>query len=182
MAPNPTDKPISPVSSAAGGPADESAGQPPSPTRAETLLRIEETKLKEGAVAETMSELQRHRIELIEQLGEVVATLEEERRRLDEIQSELTVRRNALVDFPAADPADAELTIVRHLKHEVHAAHMELLKHHKSRLQGPENGPSFSSLSFAQLTRIGMALTWPVILALLVGAALVAFALVSLLG
>ena len=152
-----------PVETQAAGPA----------TDVQDLIRAESEKLKQNAISADLAETYRRRDEVLSRLRDVLGALEREQ---EEIAGRLTLlqqKRDALESLRASDGARADLSTLRQLRQEVQGTHIELVKIERERAEDREEGFRLLSLTFGQLTRLGIGLSWPVIVALLAAAAMI---------
>ena len=150
------------------------------------VLRREDEELRSGLREKELEEFRRRQREVREQLTRAIQTLEHEQ-SLAQARLELLQRLESELAGLQSD-ADRPRTSdeFRSARRAVDQAYLELLKLERDEL---EETPArdharvdIASLTFAQLTRIGLGLTWPVIIALLLAAAVVAIALLSVFG
>jgi hypothetical protein len=150
------------------------------------VLRREDETLRSGLREQAQEEFRRRQREVREQLTRAIQTLEHEQslaqarlELLQHLEAEL-----ATLQADAARPLTGDE--FRAARRAVDQAYLELLKLEREEL---EEAPArdharleVASLTFAQLTRLGLGLTWPLVLALLLAAGVVAVALLSVFG
>lgn len=151
----------------------------PQKTALDALLRAEEQRTRNEALAHDLAEAERRRDELVERLDETIADLEKETAALGEQMASLRQRREALAALRLdLDASGRDLGALRSAKQQLHHTHIELVKLSRQRDRQPLGQAMFPSLSLGQLARVGLGLTWPVILALLASAAGIIAALI----
>jgi hypothetical protein len=158
----------------------------PAPADLQHVLRREDEELRSGLREKELEEFRRRQREVGEQLTRAIQTLEHEQ-SLTQARLELLQRLEgelAGLEADAAKPLAGDQ--FRAARRAVDQAYLELLKLERDELEEtPAHDHArfeIASLTFAQLTRIGLGLTWPLILALLLAAAIVAVALLSVFG
>lgn len=156
----------------------DSVGEP-----LDEILKKEDHRTRQKVVARDTAETGRRREEIFRGLSEIVVNLEAERDLVREKLARFAELRKTI----AALPEDVGAERLGEIKRAVREAHLELVKHHRESLSGDSGrggggGVDWVSLSMGQLTRIGFGLGWPVMVALLLAAALVAMAMAAVFG
>jgi len=155
-------------------PGAASADEVPGPGRdaaLEALLRAEEQRTKHEALAHDLVEARRRRDELLEQLGDAIAGLEKDAAALGDRTALLQQRRESIRALELSSEECRELSVLRLAKQELHHAHLELVKLDRDSGRRPDMSVAVASLSLAQITRVGLGLTWPLLLVILAAAA-----------
>jgi len=143
----------------------------------DSLLQREATETRKAIQQETLSELLRHRKELVNQLAVAMTTMATEQGQLAE-QIDILAEVHGLLQQASSQPdTDPAAPSVKQLRQLVRTAHMELLGCEKKRILESSENPVILSLTFSQLTRLGIGLTWPLLLGLLLAATIVAVAI-----
>jgi hypothetical protein len=149
------------------------------------ILRKEDRKTRETVVKRDLSETKRRKKEVANMLEEAIANVRHEAELLGK-QSELFAQlRKELSQLSDEEMAPEEL---RQIKQKIQTAHIELTKFVRNNNDAPVSPPGsgtsqhthLPSLSFAQLTRIGLGLTWPLIAVVILAVVVVVASLVSL--
>ena len=155
-------------------PQASAPAQEPEP-QLESLLRKEAAETQKAVQYESLVELLRHQQELVTRLRDTVTDLEDERKTLtDHLEVFHQLQASLSKPGPQRD-ADPAAPSVKELRQLVYTAHMELLKFEKERSESTAgNSHELLSLTFGQLSRIGLALTWPILLGALAAAAIIA--------
>ena len=161
------------------------AKSPPKPREPGTgiapLLQREQASLQAGLLRKEWDEYHRRRQEVLEQLEGTLASMGQERLQQDarlQMLAEIKSEIEGQVPESGNDLSTGEFRTTRRL---VENAHLELLKLEREELAPPHAGKAepleICSLTLLQLTRLGLGLTWPVIAAVLLGAIIIAIAL-----
>jgi len=176
-----------PLPTTAPAPTPLAAPSPAAPAQdLQHVLRREDEQLRSGLREKELDEFHRRQREVREQLTRAIQTLEHEQ-NLAQARLELPQRLErelAGLQSDAAKPLTGDE--FRSARRAVDQAYLELLKLEREEL---EEAPArdharfeVASLTLAQMTRIGIGLTWPLLLCQLLAAAVVAIALVSVFG
>ncbi len=146
----------------------EAAGQ--AKAGLQTILAREAGATRETSTRREIRELQKRRLELIQRLQELRAEIEQEREALEAKSHFFRAQQEELRKFPD----EIEARALRSLRQALNNAHIETLKFERqgqgtagTSAEKGRAGESLASLSFLQLTRIGAALLWPLLLTLL---------------
>lgn len=181
------DAPPDPADSAATHVASSpEAERAPAPAPAEpvtALHRREDDHLRAELMQEEVAEFGRRRQELRNQLHRDVSALEhglaDTEARLDFLKR----LQRTLEQVQVQDTTPLTATEFRQARQELEQIRLELLKLERDKLEATPAtsapGLEIHSLTFGQLTRLGLGLTWPLILALLLAAAAVTVALLT---
>lgn len=129
------------------------------------ILKREDDHTRAQVYSRECQETERRRTEVIDQLDDRLHSLDKRRRQLEQA-------RDAVAALPEKLAADQ----LRHAKRAVETAHLECVKEEqRDEEQRGRPGHQWQTMGFLKTAGIGLALTWPIVLALLVGAALIAF-------
>lgn len=142
------------------------------------LVRREEDELKRESIAQSWSEVRRRRGEVLIDLDRAIQALEKRRTEADEMLRTLSHRRQAVAAIDVEQPGEPSLDVLRRMKQDLHDAHVELTVF--QRLDSAGSGDPRSQLAdmgFADLSRIGLALFWPLIAGVLAAAVVLAVGL-----
>jgi len=177
-------QPVPEIPRAQTPPPEAAAPPPPKPELGAgivPLLQREQASLQAGLLRKEWDEYHRRRQEVLEQLEGTIASMGQERLHLDARFQMLVETKSEIegqVPESGGELSPGEFRTARRL---VENAHLELLKLEREKLVPPHFGKvghlEICSLSLAQLTRLGLGLTWPVIAAVLLGATIIAIAL-----
>jgi hypothetical protein len=131
------------------------------------ILDREDAHTRSTVARRDISETRRRREEVLELLDTTVQDLRREKEFFDEKLVLFAELAQNLRDHPE----DFEASELLDVKQKMRAAHMEVAKFVREKEGGGERSPATASprLSFGELTRMGLSLTWPLILAVLVG-------------
>ncbi len=147
------------------------------------ILSREEQATKQTALQRELLELHRQRREVMQRLQETRTSLEQEK---EGIEAKVHFFSSLLEELRAFSDQDGEESM-RGLRQAVNNAHMEWVKREQEKAAeaGGENfnrqtSHTLSSMSLAQLAKIGFGLLWPVLVALLVSGGIVAATLYKL--
>ena len=158
----------------------EAPGPAPAPEPApsgdvDELLRREEKAQQTEAIGEAARELARRRVELIRRTDTLRERMTEDLAAVERVGRELS-------GVPGAIPDSVPLAELRQAKRTVDQAALELLKIETREPEAPAQQVlhEICSLSFLQLTRLGLGLGWPVAAALLAAGLVVAATLLAL--
>jgi hypothetical protein len=177
--------PREPASAEQNGPVQATAPEPaaaPAERDVRELVRAEHTEIRRSAARKEAAELERLRGELTGRLQEAVARLQQEQQT---VQSRLEVLQRQMQNLAGLTPlsnTETEVEALRQWKRQVHGAHMELLKVERNQAEPRDERRLLMSLTFGDLTRLGLGLTWPLIAALLLAAAIVGVGVLVALG
>lgn len=166
---------------AAGGRDREAAATPvPDPTPSadvDELLRREEQAQQTEAIGEAARELCRRRVELVQRADALRERMTSDLAAVEGVGRELS-------GVPTDMPDDVPLAELRQAKRTVDQAALELLKIETREPEAPAQQilHEICSLSFLQLTKLGLGLGWPIAAALLAAGLLVAATLLMLFG
>jgi len=155
---------------AAAAKADEQT----SSDRATQLVRREEKAMQTEALRQDASELSRRKLEVMAQLGGALQRLEAEQ---EVLVLELEALRGARRDVSALGEleADGDGARVRRAARVLETAHLELVKAERRHAGDvADSGAGLVDLGFGELTRVGLAMSWPLILTLVALAVLLA--------
>ncbi|MDT8389200.1 MAG: hypothetical protein RRC34_01670 [Lentisphaeria bacterium] len=163
------------------GPGDSKA--PEASDDLETILEKEDTRTRKKVIRRDVAETGRRKSEVERDLNEIIATLEDERRLAEEKLTRFAEVREMVSTLP--DNVDEKGLF--EVKRAIREAHMEMVKHHRDSLAedgAPAINPAeaWMELSFSALTKAGLALTWPLILAIFLAAGVIAAVLYLLFG
>ncbi len=179
------DAPPDPADSAATSVASSpEAERAPAPTPVEpvtALHRREDDHLRAELMQEEVAEFRRRRQELRNQLHRDVSALEH---GLADTEARLDfLKRLQRTLEQVQDTTPLTATEFRQARQELEQIRLELLKLERDKLEATPAtsapGLEIHSLTFGQLTRLGLGLTWPLVLALLLAAAAVTVALLT---
>ena len=137
------------------------------------LVRVEEATLKAATIAEEVAELARRRQELMERLADVMQAVDTELQQLTERCHLLADKRRELTELDALSPDTADLAALRRFRQAVQTAHLELLKFERDSMSTYDDNQTILSLTWGQLARLGIGLSWPLLLGILGAAALI---------
>jgi hypothetical protein len=145
------------------------------------LVAREHSQIHEAAVHEDTAEWARRREELLRDLAEAIAEADARRQHAEREFALLSQQRDRLDSLPVPPAADASIAALRDLRQAVHTAHMELMRCRRtpSLDTAPPSQPPITSMGFVALARIGLALTWPVVVAVVLVAVVLAAAFLS---
>jgi len=145
----------------------------------ERLRQTEDAHLREQTLRTEWTEVLRRRVEVIAQLRQAIALLEHERNELGNRLVLLQDKLDRLEALEARPSAEGGTAALRERRQEIEGAHIELLKLHQPETQPADASPALLSLTVGQLSRLGFALSWPLILALILAALLVVWGLAA---
>jgi len=153
-----------------------------SETELDQLRKQEERALHSDALQRENAEIQRRRQELEDQITELRENL---RTQWKTVKTELDEVVECLQTVEELDPEHAEGNpqAVHRNKKLLHQAEMGLMKitqDHFENSKEEKKPDDVAERSFLQLTRVGFALTWPLLLAILLGTGLVIGTLMKL--
>ena len=158
---------------------------PPSGTTdaPKTPAKSEDDRVRAHSVAERSAELRRRHAEVVRDLSEAITTIERRQRAEASAGATFRQRLDTLTALDELVGGEMNAEALRRVGQEVHDGHVELMKF-EAESAGPEEDPrpALLSLTFGQLTRMGLALTWPLILAVLLAAGIVILGFVATLG
>lgn len=162
------------------GPGDKS---PEKPDELETILEKEDSHTRQQVTRRDVAETGRRKSEVERELNEIITTMEEER----ELAEEKLTRFAEVRAMLSALPDNVDEKGLFEVKQAIRKAHMEMVKHHQDSLAeegAPAGSPaeSWPTLSFGTLSKAGLALTWPLILAILIAAGIISVVLNVLFG
>ncbi len=151
------------------------------PDDLERLLQVEQQTTRAKVVQRDAAETIRRRDEIRRDLAALVASLRDEQ----EAVAEKLARFSALEQRVAQLSAQDDPGSLAEVKRAVREAHLEMVVHYRDGLA--QEGAASSAwnpaeLSFGQLARLGLGLTWPLLLGLLLAALIVAVALSTVFG
>ncbi len=142
------------------------------------LVQTEENGVMQASIEDEAAELQKRHSEVMHELRDALAILQSDSARVS-AQLELFKRQKDVL--AALELGGHDLALLRVAKREIQTTHIELVKFERERTARQQPAQeSLAHLSFRQLTRVGLGLTWPVILALLAGAGLIVATLMRL--
>lgn len=149
----------------------------------QTILEKEDDQTRQQVTRRDVVETGRRKTEVERDLNEIITAMEEERQLAEEKLTRFAEVRKML----SALPDNVNEQELFEIKRAIREAHMEMVKHHRDSLVEEGEGTatpaqSWTSLSFSTLSKAGLALTWPVILAILLAAGLIAAVLQILFG
>lgn len=152
---------------------------------AETMENVEQRAAAGRAVRSTTEELQRQRREMLVRLEEHVHELEHEQDRVathvETVQRLRTTLEQTAEIIAADDPA-----ALRELRRAVEGARLELARQTRREINQPHSAPSPTILganpTFGRLLRAGLAFHLPLIVAVLLAAGLLTYALTAAFG
>jgi hypothetical protein len=168
------------------------AQEPPTPPPPETgadlphLLRREHAALHSGLRRERDDEFRRRRQEVCGLLAARAAACAEAQRDAGHELERLQLWQERLSPAAALDPERADEADLRAARRQLEEVHLELLRlqrDHAAATDVPRTHPlvhDLLSLSFAQVTRLGLGLLWPLAVAVLLGALLLAACFLAL--
>ena len=148
----------------------------------ESIRKREEKTLRGEALRQEAAEVVRRRHAAEEQVTVAITELETVRDRTKKRLEALEEARGRLAALPRIQPDRMDDAALREARSVVGAVHVELARQQKERREtaASRSGvPELTSLSFSQLTRLGLGLTWPLLVVGLVAAAIVAGALLA---
>ena len=146
---------------------------------ADQYRKLEEERIHHTALRHEATETIRRREELLVQLREALDRIEAEQHQLQSQGALFREKVDTLTQLPSPRPASPDLSVLRELRQEVHATHMELAKFAQQAAPNPERAAVPANLSFRELSGIGFAMTWPLMLAVVLGGLLVALGVVA---
>jgi hypothetical protein len=131
------------------------------------ILRQEASHVRTQALRGDLRELARRRLEVVQIMRETLAEMELRRQELDERRQSLQHIQRQVEELPEII-AESDLESFRISRRIVEQAHLEVVRCAKTRAEraGAASSPELSGLGFGQLTRLGIALAWPLILAI----------------
>jgi hypothetical protein len=142
-------------------------------------LRVEDETARGVVLRQEVAELNRLRREVQTELDRALATLTRQRDQAARQVTELSQVCEGLGAVPAALPDGVTSAEFRQARHVIQGVRMELLKHQRATTSAEGRPPpAFYSLSFGQLTRLGLGLTWPLLVMLLLVGLMIAFGVV----
>lgn len=143
------------------------------------LVRREEDELKRESIAQSWSEVRRRRGEVLIDLDRAIQVLEKRSTEADEMLRTLSHRRQAVAAIDVEQPGEPSLDVLRRMKQDLHDAHVELTVFQRldSAGDGERRRAHLADLGFADLSRAGFALFWPLIVGILVAAVVLAVGL-----
>ncbi len=147
----------------------------------ERLLKVEEQTTRAKVIERDTAETIRRRDEIHRDLATLVASLKNEQQAVAEKLARFGALEQRVAQLSALDDPGS----VAEVKRAVREAHLEMVVHYRDGLaqEGAEAGAwNPASLSFGQLARLGLGLTWPLLLGLLLAALVVAIALATVFG
>lgn len=138
----------------------------------ETWVQEELEAVKSQSYDDLWKELQRRRREILRELEETAIVL---RRRQEEMADALALfeeKCKLLRDTPPDSPETPDSAVLSHLKRELHEVSLELTICRNRQLEttASQSAHTLGEFSFAELIRIGLAVSLPVSIAILVGA------------
>jgi hypothetical protein len=132
----------------------------------DAILRQEASHVRTQALRGDLRELVRRRLEVVQILRETLAEMELRRQELDEQRQSLQHIQRQVEELPETI-AENDLESFRISRRIVDQAHLEVVRCAKTREDRAGAAlPELSGLGFGQLTRLGIALAWPLILAI----------------
>ncbi len=151
---------------------------PPAGQSLEELVRQEEQELKRQSIAQSWAEVRRRRGEVLIDIDRAIHTLEKRRTEAEEMLRTLSHRREAVAAIDVEQPEEPSLDQLRRMKQDLHDAQVELTVFQRlDRDASTPHGMGLADLGFADLSRIGLGLFWPVVAGLVVAAVLLAVVL-----
>lgn len=158
----------------------------PAPETAEELSRLEQRAAADHAFRSTAVELSRQRREMLIRLREHAHALEHEQDRLTAHLETVGRLQEGLETLPE-DLAGDDPTAVRELRRAVEAARLELAREARQEAERVASShgsgvTELASLGFGRLVRLSLAASLPLILAVLLAAVIIAFALSAAFG
>ena len=166
----------------AASPTRENEDNQDSSNKIDDLLRVEQEQVKNKSVAEAFVEVQRRRKEVLRGVTEQIHAMENEQEELKSHLALLREKQTLLHGVDESAPETNDLAALRRIKQDVHETHMELLSCRQKKEVEGAMPLAIDSLTVRQLTRVGLALTWPLMVALLAAASLILFGLMAILG
>lgn len=141
------------------------------PAAIEPILDREHKAAREKAEGRNLIEVARRRNEVEEKLNEFAADLE---RREQETHREIELCRE-LANKLRAMPVEVTRENVSEVRRLVRQADLELLKRERDQTEAEPRArdhaaATLPSLTFMQLTRLGLGMTWPLLLGILIAA------------
>ena len=135
----------------------------------EKLVRAEEAEARRKVNERDAVETRRRHQEVRAALGETMTRLRE---RLRDTEQELQALESLRQQLDGAGDAPMTSAQLHELKRAIHQAHMETVRHALSGerrfAEGAATGGGLLGAPLGALTRLGLALTWPLLVALLV--------------
>ncbi len=167
---------------------DSSAPDPSPQTgnrgKAEQLAEVETRELHRQSLAEGWLELQRRRREVLRDLDEAKEAFDREQARNEELFQLLAEKRSRISEGPPDGPAPPPREALRRLTQDIHELSLELAIW-RNRGEGSETAAAPAGLvgfSFVELCKVGFALTLPLLVVVLVAAAVVAITVAAVFG
>jgi len=156
-----------------------SAAAEAAPAEVDKLVRREEEEIRNESIADEAAELGRRRREVLDRLAEVAASIEQETDSLKARLEGFRQRQTALRELDEPAPGQTDPAALGRLRREVQEAHIELVKFDRERAIEQDERSVLLSLTFGQLTRLGLGLTWPLLAGLLLAAAAIVVGVVA---
>ena len=166
----------------AASPTRENEDNQDSSNKIDDLLRVEQEQVKNKSVAEAFVEVQRRRKEVLRGVTEQIHAMENEQEELKSHLALLREKQTLLHGVDESAPETNDLAALRRIKQDVHETHMELLSCRRKKEVAGAMPLAIDSLTVSQLTRVGLALTWPLMVTLLAAASIILFGLMAILG
>ena len=129
---------------------------------AERYISRENCSVRERLAGQDAAELKRRRDELTESLLSQMSQLTADRQAIEDALADC---RSTIENLAELECSPSDLVALRTEKRLVQEAEVKLLKLHQNRNMSQNNGhKDLESLSFSQLSRIGFAIMWPLLL------------------
>jgi len=143
---------------------------------------VEHSEIRKAVTRSERVELERLHGEITQRLRQAIAEQEKDRHRIHAHLEVLHRQLDSLDNLGTLPETDTGSEALRQWKRHVHNAHMELLKVERDQADAPDQRHLLMSLTWGDLTRLGWGLTWPLIVALLLAAAIIVVGVFVALG
>ncbi len=137
------------------------------------LQRAENDAVHKEALAAEWKELRVHHHELLSKLDDAIEQLDQQQRYVEAVRAELQEHKATLKQLNMVSNFVPDNSEVRQAKRKVQNAHLELVKYERRQTPADESKHILLSLTFGQLTRLGLGISWPLIATLIFSAALI---------
>ncbi|MBN2451432.1 MAG: hypothetical protein JXR77_13655 [Lentisphaeria bacterium] len=141
---------------------------------ADELLREEEESIRKQSAASAWIEVRRRRGEVLVELDRAIRFLEHRRQETEQMLRTLSHRRSAVTGIDVDRGGPPVLSELRRMKQDLHDAHVELTMFQRIERGAASATAGLADMTLGELSRLGFGLFWPLILALLAAAAVIA--------
>jgi|GEM_PF-5156689 len=139
------------------------------------LVTREEQELKRESIAQNWAEVRRRRGEVLIDIDRAIQVLEKRRTEAEEMLHTLSHRRQAVAAIDPEQPGDPELDQLRRMKQDLHDARVELTVFQRLDTSASDaHRMPVADLSFADLSRVGTGLFWPLVAGMVLAAIVLA--------